>query len=62
MQIKDRPCIRCGEIYSPDALGQKYCVKCRPLVYEEQRQARYQRAREKQEAAREKRTLEQLEE
>lgn len=47
MQIMDRRCIRCGGIYSPSGLGQKFCDRCRPLVYEEQRQARYQRAREK---------------
>lgn len=43
MRIKERPCVRCGESYAPSALGQKYCDKCRPQVYEEQRQARYER-------------------
>ena len=53
MKIQERACVRCGERYSPSALGQKYCDRCRPLVYEEQRQARYERHRERLEKERE---------
>ncbi len=54
MIIKERPCVRCGEIYAPSALGQKYCDKCRPLVYEEQRQARYERRQARLQAERQR--------
>ena len=57
MVIKDRPCVRCKELYSPSALGQKYCDKCRPLVYEEQRHRRYERQRERLEKEREERRI-----
>ena len=47
MRIEERTCTRCGEKYVPYALRQKYCDRCRPIVYEEQRVARYERYRQK---------------
>ena len=41
--IKNRICTRCGAEYSPDSPSQRYCLSCRPIVYEEKRQARYER-------------------
>ena len=45
--LKDRTCTRCGNTYNPDGIAQKYCAACRPFVYEEQRQAREERRRER---------------
>ena len=45
--LKNRVCVRCGAEYNPDSQSQRYCLSCRPIVYEEQRQARYERRRER---------------
>ncbi len=55
--LKDRICVRCGAEYNPDGVSQRYCLKCRPLVYEEQRQKRYERRRERLEREREERRM-----
>lgn len=41
--LKNRVCTRCGTEYNPDSPSQRYCLSCRPIVYEEKRQARYER-------------------
>jgi len=50
--LKNRVCVRCGTEYNPDSQSQRYCLVCRPIVYEEMRQARYERRRARIEQAR----------
>lgn len=51
--IKNRFCTRCGAEYNPDSPSQRFCISCRPIAYEEKRQARYERRRERIEQQRE---------
>ena len=51
--LKDRTCTRCGAEYNPDSPSQRYCLACRPIAYEEMRQARYEKWRRLIERARE---------
>lgn len=64
--LKNRICTRCGAEYNPDGVSQRYCLACRPLVYEEQRRARYERRQariqEEREKAREQRRIDHGEE
>lgn len=47
MIIRDRKCARCGKVFTPDGLTQKYDRLCGAIVRDEQRRASYERKKER---------------
>lgn len=52
MILYDVPCVRCGQMFKRNGMSDKYCAACRPIAYEEKRQARERRRRERLETQR----------